>query len=185
MMIEGNTLNDNVNAGVALVEACKKVNSNVSVEIGSYRGFAMHLSYEKFSNIHQLTLKGAMSHSVKLGMDARGNLTRIDNALAFMSNRLKDVTEQLDILYKQQIAAKNELGKPFLQEQELKDKVSRLAYLDAELNMDMEVSKPQEQIDKCDIKNEKKLSILEQLQKSKKIIIPKKNLKNKFKHLEI
>jgi small-conductance mechanosensitive channel len=77
-----------------------------------------------------------MSHPAKLGMDARGNLIRIDNVLAAMPERLKAVTDQLDNLYNQQAAAKTELGKPFPQEQELKEKTARLATLDAELNMD-------------------------------------------------
>lgn len=142
MVIKGDTLTDKDNAGAALLEACKEVKGKDPVEIGSYRGFAMHLSYDGFYNEFQLTLKGAMSHTAKLGMDARGNLTRIDNALSAMPDRLKSVTDQLDNLYKQQAAAKSEVGKPFPQEQELKDKMSRLAALDAELNMG--VSKPQE-----------------------------------------
>ena len=142
MIIKGDTLTDKDNAGAALLEACKEVKGKEPMEIGSYRGFTMHLSYDGFYNEFQLTLKGAMSHIAKLGMDSRGNLIRIDNALAAMPDRLKAVTDQLDNLYKQQEAAKSEVGKPFPQEQELKDKVSRLAILDAELNMG--VSKPQE-----------------------------------------
>jgi hypothetical protein len=142
MTIKGDKLTDKDNAGAALLEACKEVKGKENVEIGSYRGFTMLLSYDGFYNEFQLTLKGAMSHTAKLGMDSRGNLIRIDNALSAMPNRMKDVTERLDNLYKQQDAAKLEMGKPFLQEQELKDKVARLAVLDAELNMG--VSAPQQ-----------------------------------------
>ena len=74
--------------------------------------------------------------STKLGMDARGNLIRIDNVLAAMPERLRAVTDQLENLYNQQSAAKAELGKPFPQEQELKEKTVRLSALDTELNMD-------------------------------------------------
>lgn len=70
----------------------------------------MHLSYDGFFNEFQLTLKGAMSHTAKLGMDARGNLTRIDNSLAAMPERLQAVTDQLDNLCKQRTAAKAELA---------------------------------------------------------------------------
>ena len=42
----------------------------------------------------------------------------------------------LDNLYKQQAAAKEEVGKPFPQEAELREKSARLAELDAALNMD-------------------------------------------------
>jgi hypothetical protein len=146
MIIKGDTLTDKDNAGGALLEVCKEIKGKEPVEIGSYRGFTIHLSYDGFYNEFQITLKGAMSHTAKLGMDARGNITRIDNALTAMPDRLKAVTDQLDNLYKQQEAAKSEVGKPFPQEQELKDKVSRLTILDADLNMG--VSRSQEQANK-------------------------------------
>ncbi len=68
-------------AGAAILEACKEVKNSDPVEIGSYKGFAMYLSYAAFGNEHTLTLEGAMSHTAKLGFDAMGNITRIDNAL--------------------------------------------------------------------------------------------------------
>ena len=123
-----------------------------------------------------------MSHIAKLGTDARGNLTRIDNALANMQSRLKVVTDQLDNLYKQQEAAKSEIGKPFPQEQELKDKISRLTVLDAELNMGAGVSVPQEQIDKKNSKSERS-SVLDSLKQPSQA---GREIKEKQgKHLEV
>ena len=78
-----------------------------------------------------------------------------------MPERLKAVTDQLDNLYKQQDAAKAELGKPFPQEQELKDKVSRLATLDAELNMDMGAAPPQPPMER--VSKSSRPSVLESL----------------------
>lgn len=161
MVIKGDTLTDKDNAGAALLEACKEIKSSDPVEIGNYRGFTILLSYGGMMDGHQLTLKGAMSYTAKLGMDARGNLTRIDNALAAMPERLQAVTDQLDNLNKQQDAAKAELGKPFPQEQELKDKVSRLATLDAELNMDMGAVPPQPPMDR--VSKSSRPSVLESL----------------------
>lgn len=83
-----------------------------------------------------IVLKGAMSHRVALGTDARGNITRLDNALSGIPERLERANEQLTNLYNQQEAAKAELGKPFPQEAELAAKSQRLAELDAALNME-------------------------------------------------
>jgi hypothetical protein len=177
MIIKGDTLTDKDNAGAALLEVCKEIKGKEPVEIGSYRGFSMHLSYDGFYNEFQLTLKGSMSHTAKLGMDARGNLTRIDNALTAMPDRLKVVTDQLDNLYKQQEAAKSEVGKPFLQEQELKDKVSRLAILDAELNMG--VSKSQEQANKQVSKKERP-SVLDNLKQPPLVGVETKEKQSKY-----
>ncbi|PWJ22717.1 N12 class adenine-specific DNA methylase [Faecalicatena orotica] len=133
--IKGDTLTDKDNAGAAILEACKEVKNSDPVEIGSYKRFTMYLSYAAFGNEHTLTLKRAMSHTAKLGLDARGNLTRIDNALNGMQGRLQAVQKELENLYNQQAAAKVEVQKPFAQEQELKDKTARLVVLDRELNM--------------------------------------------------
>lgn len=97
----------------------------------------MELSYSVFQNEYEMTLKGAMSHSVKLGGDARGNLMRMDHVLAGIPEREKEAGEQLVILKGQREAAMVELGKPFPQEAELAEKSRRLVELDAELNMDM------------------------------------------------
>ena len=106
------------------------------VPIGSYRGFAMSLTVEDFGRDFILTLKGKMNHRVTLGKDARGNLTRIDNVLNAMPDRLQNVRNTLDALTAQMETAKAELGKPFPQEDELRTKSARLAELNAELNID-------------------------------------------------
>lgn len=182
MMIKGTTFIDKDKAGTALLDTCKEVKGKDPMEIGSYRGFTMYLSYDGFFNEFQLNLKGAMSHTVKLGTDARGNITRIDNALTNMQSRLKVVTDQLDNLYKQQEAAKSEIGKQFPQEQELKDKISRLTVLDSELNMGVGVSVPQEQPN-TDVSKEERHSVLDSLKKPSQA---GRDIKEKQgKHLEV
>ena len=136
MEVRGDTLTDKENAGAALLDACKEVKGTDPVPVGSYRGFAMSVSFDAFRQEYMLLLKGQMTHRATLGTDPRGNLTRIDNALSQMPQRLEAVKNQLDNLYQQQAAAKAEVGKPFPQEQELRDKSARLAELDVLLNMD-------------------------------------------------
>ena len=136
MEVKGDLLTDKDNAGAALLESFKDAKGLESVPIGSYRGFAMSLTVENFGKDFILTLKGRMSHRVELGKDARGNLVRIDNALAQMPERYKTVQGRLENVQAQLATAKAELGKPFPQEAELKEKSARLAELNAELNID-------------------------------------------------
>ena len=136
MEVRGDTLTDKENAGAALLDACKEVKGADPVPVGSYRGFAMSVQFDAWKQEYTLLLKGQMTHRATLGTDPRGNLTRIDNALSQMPQRLEAVKNQLDNLYQQQAAAKAEVGKPFPQEQELRDKSARLAELDVLLNMD-------------------------------------------------
>ena len=136
MEVKGDFLTDKDNAGAAILEAFKDAKGLESVPIGTYRGFAMSLTVENFGKDFILTLKGKMSHRVELGKDARGNLVRIDNALAQMPERYKTVQGRLENVQAQLATAKAELGKPFPQEAELKEKSARLAELNAELNID-------------------------------------------------
>ena len=136
MEVRGDTLTDKENAGAALLDACKEVKGTDPVPVGSYRGFAMSVSFDAFRQEYMLLLKGQMTHRVTLGTDPRGNLTRIDNALSQMPQRLEAVKNQLDNLYQQQAAAKAEVGKPFPFEDDLRVKSARLAELDVLLNMD-------------------------------------------------
>ena len=136
MEVKGDLLTDKDNAGAAILEAFKDAKGLEPVPIGSYRGFSMSLTVENFGKDFILTLKGRMSHRVELGKDARGNLVRIDNALAQMPERLQTVQGRLENVQAQLATAKAELGKPFPQEAELKEKSARLAELNAELNID-------------------------------------------------
>ena len=136
MEVKGDFLTDKDNAGAAILEAFKDAKGLEPVPIGSYRGFSMSLTVENFGKDFILTLKGKMSHRVELGKDARGNLVRIDNALAQMPERYETVQGRLENVQAQLATAKAELGKPFPQEAELKEKSARLAELNAELNID-------------------------------------------------
>ena len=135
MEVRGDVLTDKENAGAALLDACKEVKDSEPVQIGSYRGFAMSVEFSAWKQEYTLLLKGQMTHRAALGTDPRGNLTRIDNALAQMPQRLEAVTNQLANLYQQQAAAKEELSKPFLYEDDLQIKTARLVELDTLLNI--------------------------------------------------
>ena len=136
MEIRGDTLTDKENAGAALLDACKEVKGSEPVQIGSYRGFTMSVEFSAWKQEYTLLLKGQMTHRASLGTDPRGNLTRIDNALSQMSQRLEATKAQLDNLYQQQAAAKEEVGKPFPYEDDLRVKSARLVELDTLLNLD-------------------------------------------------
>ena len=176
MEVRGDTLTDKENAGAALLDACKEVKGSDPVPVGSYRGFAMSVEFNFFSKEYTLLLKGQMTHRATLGTDPRGNLTRIDNALGQMPQRLEAVKNQLDNLYQQQAAAKAEVSKPFPQEQELRDKSARLAELDVLLNMDGRGRPAPEAV----LAKSSRPSVLEGLKRP----VPPRNPEKKPKHHE-
>ncbi len=163
MVVRGDSLTDKDNAGAAILEACKEVKGLEPIAMGSYRGFSMFLSVEDFGKDFILTLKGQMSHRVTLGKDARGNLTRIDNALASMPERLNAVHAQLDNLYAQREAAKAEVGRPFPQEAELTQKSARLAELNTLLDIDSHAPARQQAAEEEATAKRERPSVLENL----------------------
>ncbi|MEQ2701193.1 LPD11 domain-containing protein [Hungatella hathewayi] len=142
--IKGRHYDEKQDAGEAILAVCKETKATEPVPIGNYRGFQMELTFDSFRHEFDIVLKGAMSHRVPLGTDARGNLIRLDNALAGIPERLESAKEQLANLQNQQEATKAELGKPFPQEAELVAKSQRLAELDAALNMEDTVESHEE-----------------------------------------
>ena len=133
MEILGMAYTDKAEAGTALMDAMQDVTGKEPVVIGSYRGFGLSVKFTRFT--HELKLKGAVAYQVELGTDVKGNLTRIDNALEKLPERLEDYETTLANLFQQQEAAKAEIGKPFQYEDDLRSKSARLAELDAELNI--------------------------------------------------
>ena len=123
-------------AGQALLDACSQLENTGPVSIGSYRGFKMKLTYEAFSKEYQVSLKGALSHRVSLGTDVFGNITRLDNALNGLEQRLESNREALERTQEQMAAARTEAEKPFPREEELKEKSQRLAELTKLLKLD-------------------------------------------------
>jgi len=123
-------------AGAAILEACNLMTSPEPQEMGSYLGFPMLFSFDSFNKKYQITLQGALSHTVALGADVHGNITRLNNALAEMPKKLEYCREQLKTLRQQMETAKKEIDIPFEKEQELQSKSARLHELDILLNMD-------------------------------------------------
>ena len=136
MTVKGMHFEDKLAAGERLLLACKELPTAETVTLGSYRGFGFDLRFDTFRNEYQAVLRGATSHFVPLGTDARGNLTRLDNALDSFPDRIARAENQLQTLYQQRDAAQVEVEKPFPKEAELAEKSARLAELDTLLNME-------------------------------------------------
>jgi len=107
-----------------------------AVPLGEYRGFSMTLSFYSFNRMYEITLHHTLSHTVALGTDTHGNITRLDNVLEGFENKMKACVEILDNVRSQLESAKVEVEKPFMHEDELKKKTARLDELNSLLNMD-------------------------------------------------
>ena len=123
-------------AGEAILEECRKMKNPEPKNIGEYKGFAMELSFDTVSRKYELTLRGHMSYRTELGKDVFGNITRIENLITSVPDRLTKAKEQLEQVIIQKCNAEEEVKREFPQEQELKEKSKRLDELNISLNMD-------------------------------------------------
>lgn len=135
MVLNGVIYTERENAGKAIIHACTHMNGVETVPVGSYRGFDMVLSYDSKANEFHMTLKGSLSHTAVLGADAGGNVTRIDNALEKINERLENARSQLTHATEQLENARTEMTAPFPREAELAEKTRRLNELNVLLNL--------------------------------------------------
>lgn len=135
--VAGQTYTERKAAGQAIIDACTKM-TDVSqrVALGEYRGFPMTLWADTATQKFQVTMKHSLSHTIELGSDPVGNITRLENALAAIAEDLEQNRDKLTNLTAQMEEAKLEVKRPFPQEQELAEKISRLNVLRIALNMD-------------------------------------------------
>ena len=166
MIVMDKTYTEKEAAGAAILLACKEIKQKSTIDIGSYKGFDMSLSYDSFASEFHLDLQRDMTYSVTLGTSETGNIMRIDNALDSIEKLLENSTSQLETLNAQLESAKSELGKPFPHEDELNVKLIRLAELNSALDIDGTESENSELAvadKKPDISADKKPSIHDKL----------------------
>ena len=144
IIFSGMTINDHVyadkkEAGTALIEAAAKAltgDPNARTEIGQYRGFRLEVFFDALSNDIKMDIKGKGGYRITLSSSDTGNLTRIDNAINHIPEKIDEYKSEIEALNTQLENSKAELAKPFLKEQELKTKLARQSELDRQLNLD-------------------------------------------------
>ena len=136
MTLAGKVYTEKKAAGAELLVMCQNMLTPEAMQIGSYRGLTLELSFDSFSQEYRLTMIGQLRHVVTLGTDVFGNIQRMDNLLESLPLKEQACREKLSDLHSQLETAKVEVLKPFPREEELQTKLARLEELNALLNMD-------------------------------------------------
>lgn len=132
--LQGKLYMDRMKAAETLLQALGQIQGE-GKSLGSYRGFALLANFDPAEKQVYVTLKGAISHNAVMGTDARGNLLRMDHALERIPNKIAEMLARTENVHQQMEAARLELEKPFPQEAALSQKSSRLAELNAILDL--------------------------------------------------
>ena len=136
MTVSGVSYSEKAEAGQAIINTCKSMNSPDAIPLGEYRGFQMELYFDTVQRNYVVKLKGETSRDVPLGDDSHGNIVRIDNGIERFEEALADTKNSLENTENQYETAKQEIEKPFAKEEELRAKTARLDELNILLNMD-------------------------------------------------
>lgn len=135
MCVRGVVYTERKKAAAALMQAIRSFvkPDNSKAEIGEYCGFTMFARFEPLQKGYTMTLEHSGVHRLELGDDSSGNITRIDNVLRGIEDRIRNATHQLEDIQTQLHTAEVEIQKPFAKEAEYQAKSSRLAELNAAL----------------------------------------------------
>lgn len=156
MQLNGIEYANKEQAGKAILEICKSKTNPDNEEIGKYRGFRLELGFNSVEKQFTLTMKNKYSYSIFLGSDTFGNITRINNALEAIKDKIPDEKLRIENIEKQLETAKMEVKKPFPQEEQLKEKMKKLE----ELNILLKLNEKEKQVldttnDELDIEDNK------------------------------
>ena len=140
LILDGKKYTDKRQAGEFLISKIKSIKKtddfkSEEVKIGEYRNFDLFAYYDSFSNQYKFNLKGEENHYGEFGTDGIGNITRMDNVLDKMPERLEQTLGKLSDTESQLETAKLEIGKKFPQDELLKEKTLRLAEVNNLLDM--------------------------------------------------
>lgn len=111
------------------------MNAENPVSVGRYLGLEVSVSFFALDTSYNIILTGKGCYSTSLGADVLGNLTRLHNLAAGIQPGIERCQNELAQLQQQLAAAKEEVGRPFPQEQELAEKIKRQAELEVLLKL--------------------------------------------------
>ena len=162
MTVDGKIYTDKKEAGTAFLESCRRLKANQEEKpVGNYKGFDLSVTFNKFTQLYNVILKNNISHTVELGADIFGNITRIDNALNNIPKKLDSAKLKLEEINHNLKIAKEEVNKPFERLSELREKEAKLEKLNIELSMENKEVSDENKEKPNDLKKEKKNNDIE------------------------
>lgn len=102
-------------------------------EIGAYRSFPLYLSV---GYVSRLVLRYNHHYTTEVGTSALGAITRIEHLAERIHGYLKEAQRELEEVQKQLAVAQQQVGQPFIYEDELSEKVAQLTEINTKLEFE-------------------------------------------------
>ncbi len=139
IMLDGKQYTERPAAGDVFALLYRTINENrakddFEFEIGSYRGFRLCLYLHPLSQ--GIILRGTSRYSTDIGSSGQGTITRIENLAERIPSYLTYAQRDLEEVQKQLEAARQQMGQPFIYEEELSEKVATLTEINTKLEFE-------------------------------------------------
>ena len=102
-------------------------------EIGAYRSFPLYLSV---GYVSRLVLRYNHHYATEVGTSALGAITRIEHLAERIPGYLKEAQRELEEVQKQLAVAQQQVGQPFIYEDELSEKSAQLTEINTKLEFE-------------------------------------------------
>ena len=139
IMLDGKQYTERPAAGDAFALLYRTISENrakddFEFEIGSYRGFKLCLNLHPLSQ--GIVLRGASRYSTDISYSSQGTITRIENLAERIPSYLTEAQQDLEEVQKQLEAARQQMGQPFIYEEELSEKAATLTEINTKLEFE-------------------------------------------------
>lgn len=135
MCIHNRLYDERKEAGTKLLEEASACKIGERCLLGQYKGFDLFVEKCLMGETNFI-LSGSMEHRTKLSTSPVGSIIRLENLIKNMHENIDFYQSRLEQYEKDKKQAQEEYQKPFVQEEELREKLERQAELDTLLNLD-------------------------------------------------
>ena len=136
--------------GTAMLEEISKYKAGDTYEIGKFRGFNL-LVEKNYMAINFLILQGKNEYKAEMSTSAVGNMIKLDNMFNNIEENEEFLKKKIEQYKRDLESSKIEYEKPFVYEEELKEKLKRQAELNSMLDLEKNIGEEIKETEKEEI----------------------------------
>lgn len=126
---------ERVAGGTSMLEAVSKCKNGETTHLGTFKGFELMVE-KNHIGVHYMVLRGKTDYKAELSSSPVGNMVKLENLLGSIEENKGNLEQRIEQYKRDMEQSRMEYEKPFLQEQELNEKIARLNELNVELDLE-------------------------------------------------
>lgn len=126
---------ERTDGGTVLLQAVSGYKKGETTRIGSFKGFEL-LVEKNYIGVNFMVLRGRTDYKAELSTSPVGNMVKLENLCESISSGIGELEKRIDQYERDMEQSRQEYEKPFMQEEELKEKTARLNELNVQLDLE-------------------------------------------------